>query len=78
MGNKIWIILHCFCSVVFAAGAFLSIWMGIEQKEFWDPLLAFLWMSFLTCLTAKFAISRIKYGPDGPPPDELDNFHIDF
>jgi hypothetical protein len=78
MGNKIWIFLLSMCALVFAAFACFSIWLGFKEKMFWQSLLGFLWMSFLTERAGKLAVSRIRYGPKGPPPDPLENFHVDF
>jgi hypothetical protein len=78
MGNIIWIFLLCMCALVFAAGACFSIWLGIHEKMFWQPLLGFLGMSLLADRAGKLAVSRIRYGPKVPPPDPLENFHIEF
>ena len=78
MTNKLWVIALTFCAFVFGAFAIVAVWMGFLEKKFWEPFAAFIWLCFLTRLTVKLAISRAKYGPNGPPPDPLENFHVDF
>jgi hypothetical protein len=78
MGNKIWTALLCFGSFVFATLACFAIWIAIREKSLTRPLVSFFWMSFLAYRSGKLAVSRIRYGPKGPPPDPLANFRVDF
>jgi hypothetical protein len=79
MGNKIWIGVLAFCAFIYAAVCLIGLWLAITQHAHILHILnaavgaGLIWLAMLRAL-----IRRIKYGPNGSPPDSLENFHVDF
>ena len=79
MGNKIWIGLMLFGAFLFAVIGIVGSWYAIhEHDSLRFRILLVIFTGSVTWQAVKAARSRIKYGPSGPPPDPLENFHVDF
>ena len=79
MVNKFLVVFFAFGAFVFVVVAIGMTWITIAHHE---PIRRAIRPDFLMILMAwqalRIAVSRAKYDPKGPPPDPLENFHIDF
>ena len=79
MANKVWILMLGFCTLVFATfGIGFIVWQLVDHGSIWHLVLGTIYFSLLTLKCLNLTRSRIKYGPQGRPPDPLEDFHVDF
>jgi len=79
MANKFWIAFFAFGAFLFFGVTIGGIWISFANHEpIRRVIIPICGMSLATLQIIKVTISRAKYGPNGPPSDPLENFHIDF